>query len=237
MLTYDPDVVRRSLNFQPEPHTHMAITKPAVDWYFDYISPFAYLQSERLDELRAIADVTPRPVLFAGLLKAHGQLGPAEIPAKRVFTYRHTIWLAERQGIPITYPDGHPFNSLPLLRATLAAQCSWDFVHAAFRFVWQQGQLPDNTDALHKLLADHGLTADALSTQSVKDGLKNGTDAAIEAGVFGVPTAIIGNELFWGTDAFAMLTEYVGNPDLLKTPQMRRVSALPAAARRPGSDR
>jgi len=206
-----------------------------VDWYFDYISPFAYLQSEQINELRNVAHVTPKPILFAGLLNHYGQLGPAEIPGKRVFTYRHTLWLARRQGIPMTYPEGHPFNSLPLLRATLAADCSWDFIHAAFRFVWQHGQLPSNTDAFAALLAEHNLDADALATADVKNALKDGTGAATEAGVFGVPTAVVRNELFWGSDAFTMLKEYLDDPQLLESPEMRRVSALPAAVHRPRS--
>ena len=87
-----------------------------VDWYFDFISPFAYLQSEQLALLGPKTRVRYRPVLFAGLLAAHEHKGPAEIPRKRAFTYRFASWQAKRLGIPFKMPHEHPFNPLPLLR-------------------------------------------------------------------------------------------------------------------------
>ena len=115
----------------------------AADWYFDFISPFAYLQSERLASLSPGIRIRYRPVLFAGLLGAHGQKGPAEIAAKRVFTYRFVVWQARKLGIPIKFPHEHPFNPLPLLRLAIACDCAPAAVHRIFRFVWRDGRLPD----------------------------------------------------------------------------------------------
>ena len=67
---------------------------PNADWYFDFVSPFSYLQCEQLPTLERSIRVRYRPVLFAGLLKAYAHKGPAEIPAKRRFTYRHVVWQA-----------------------------------------------------------------------------------------------------------------------------------------------
>ena len=75
-----------------------------VDWFFDFISPFAYLQSEQLAALGPRVRVRFRPVLFAALLAANGQKGPAEIARKRVFTYRFAVWQAKRQGIVLKMP-------------------------------------------------------------------------------------------------------------------------------------
>ena len=94
-----------------------------ADWYFDFVSPFAYLQSEQLASLAPRITVRYKPVLFAGILGAHGQLGPAEIPAKRAFTYRFVLWQAKRLGIPLKLPHEHPFNPLPLLRLAIACDC------------------------------------------------------------------------------------------------------------------
>jgi 2-hydroxychromene-2-carboxylate isomerase len=58
-----------------------------ADWYFDFISPFAYLQSEQLHRLQPLVQIRYRPVLFAGLLKHWGNKGPAEVLPKRQFTY------------------------------------------------------------------------------------------------------------------------------------------------------
>ncbi len=63
----------------------------SADWYFDFVSPFSYLQCEQLPQLEQTIRVRYRPVLFAALLKAHASLGPAEIPAKRRFTYRFVV--------------------------------------------------------------------------------------------------------------------------------------------------
>ena len=113
------------------------------DWYFDFISPFAYLQSEQLQKLAPFVRLRYRPVLFAGLLKHWGQKGPAEIDPKRQFTFEFCIWQAERLGIPFKMPPLHPFNPLALLRLATAADSRPEIVHAIFRFVWQDGRLPD----------------------------------------------------------------------------------------------
>ena len=116
---------------------------PSADWYFDFVSPFAYLQSEQLASLGPRVAVRYRPVLFAGLLEATGQKGPAEIAAKRTFTYRFVVWQAKRLGVPLKFPPEHPFNPLPLLRLALACDCEPRAVQRIFRFVWRDGRLPD----------------------------------------------------------------------------------------------
>ena len=77
-------------------------------WYFDFISPFAYLQLARFSELPKSLELTLKPVLFGSLLKHWGQLGPAEIPSKRRFVYRFFQWNADRLGIPFVMPPCHP---------------------------------------------------------------------------------------------------------------------------------
>lgn len=72
-----------------------------IDFYLDFISPYAYLAFEALPRaLQGLShEVTYRPILFAGLLKDHGQLGPAEIGPKRDWTYRQVLWQAREHGI------------------------------------------------------------------------------------------------------------------------------------------
>ena len=160
-----------------------------VDWYFDFVSPFAYLQSEELGSLPPRVAVRYRPVLFAGLLGANGQKGPAEIPAKRAFTYRFCLWRAKSLGIPLRFPPEHPFNPLPLLRLAIACDSTADAVHRIFRFVWRDGRLPDLPIEWAELAGSLGVPdADArIATAEVKDELRRNTDEAIARGVFGVP--------------------------------------------------
>lgn len=207
---------------------------PTVDWYFDFISPFAYLQSEMLDRLGPKVRIRYRPVLFAGLLAAHGHKGPAEIPGKREFTYRFAYWQARKLGIPFKMPHEHPFNPLPLLRLAIACDCAPDAVHRIFRFVWRDGRLPDLPIEWAELVNDLRLP-DAqrrIEDPDVKDALRRNTDEAIARGVFGVPTLAIGKELFWGADATAMAADWLAAGGMFTDPEYARLSTLPIGATR-----
>ena len=205
-----------------------------ADWYFDFVSPFAYLQSEQLTALAPRITLRYRPVLFAGLLAAGGQKGPAEIPSKRAFTYRFCIWQARRQGIALRFPPEHPFNPLPLLRLAIACDCAPAAIHRIFRFVWRDGRLPDLPIEWAELAGELGVPdADRrIASSEVKDALRRNTDEAISRGVFGVPTLAIGTELFWGADATMMAADYVAAGCRFTDPEYARVAALPVGAQR-----
>jgi 2-hydroxychromene-2-carboxylate isomerase len=207
---------------------------PSADWYFDFISPFSYLQSERLATLGPRVAIRYRPVLFAALLDANGHKGPAEIPGKRAFTYRFVVWQARRMGIPLKFPHEHPFNPLRLLRLAIACDCRADAVQRIFRFVWRDGRLPDLPIEWAELTHDLGVAdADArIADAEVKDALRRNTDEALVRGVFGVPTIAIGSELFWGADATDMARDYIAAGCRFDDPEYARVSALPTGATR-----
>lgn len=207
---------------------------PSVDWYFDFISPFAYLQSERLATLGPNVRVRYRPILFAAILEANRHKGPAEIPAKRSFTYRFCVWQAKALGIPFKFPHEHPFNPLPLLRLALACDAAPDAVHRIFRFVWRDGRLPDLPIEWAELIDELAVPdADArIASPEVKEALRRNTDEAIARGVFGVPTIAIGTELFWGADATAMARDYLAAGARYDDPEYARVSSLPVGVMR-----
>ncbi len=205
-----------------------------ADWYFDFISPFAYLQSEQLSLLGSKVRIRYRPVLFAGILAALDHKGPAEIARKRVFTYRFAVWQARKLGIPFKMPPEHPFNPLPLLRLAIACDSSADAVQRIFRFVWRDGRLPDLPIEWAELVHDLRLP-DAqrrIAEADVKEELRRNTDEAIARGVFGVPTLAIGDELFWGADATQMAADYVAAGQRWTDPEYERVASLPIGAAR-----
>jgi 2-hydroxychromene-2-carboxylate isomerase len=206
----------------------------AADWYFDFISPFAYLQSERLASLAPAIRIRYRPVLFAGLLEAHGQKGPAEIAAKRLFTYRFVVWQAARLRIPIKFPHEHPFNPLPLLRLAIARDCAPEAIHRIFRFVWRDGRLPDLPIEWAELAHDLGVpdAHSRIADPEVKDALRRNTEEAIARGVFGVPTLAIGDALFWGLDATEMARDYAAAGCRFTDPEYARVASLPEGVQR-----
>jgi 2-hydroxychromene-2-carboxylate isomerase len=188
-----------------------------ITFYLDFISPYAYLAFEHLPQaLQGLSySVSYRPVLFAGLLKHHGQLGPAEIAPKRDWTYRQVLWLAHSKGIALQMPATHPFNPLALLR--LATACSTSFetgspnryvCETVFRHVWQGGA--DAADAQRlEALAQQLAAQHHVQVEEAKVLLKNSTDEAVSKGVFGVPAFEVDGKIFWGLDALPMLRDYL----------------------------
>lgn len=208
-------------------------TPPRLVWYFDIISPYAALAVPEIAELCDRHDVVFRPVLFAGLLKAFGHLGPAEIPAKRTQTYRMVQWIADERGIPFRAPPAHPFNPLALLRLLCVRDLTVADAAAAFHLVWGEGRDPQSAETAAALADALGVPVAAASDPAVKDRLRSNTEAAVAAGVYGVPTLAIGEELFWGLDAMPMARAYLADPGLFESGEMARVSNLPMATERP----
>lgn len=200
-----------------------------ASWYFDLISPFSYLHLKQFHRLPADLEIEYVPVLFAGMLKHWENKGPAEVPPKRIYMYKHLIWLAGRLGIPFRMPPSHPFNSLHGLRLLIAAGPTRQHVETAFDMVWQEGrdlQEPKGLEELARRLHIKDAQA-ALADEQVKIRLKTSTDAAISRGVFGVPSLLIGETLFWGQDSLEMMLDYLKDPGLFSSAEMRRVSELP----------
>jgi 2-hydroxychromene-2-carboxylate isomerase len=191
-----------------------------IDFWFDPISPYAYLAFERLPEaLEGLSySVSYRPILFAALLKHWEHKGPAEIEPKRAWTFRQVQWLAHRSGVPIETPARHPFNPITLSRLAWATApegatpsryaCATILAH-----VWQGGgadaEDPSRLAALRERLAPRRDPA----SEPVKQMLREATEAAIGQGIFGVPTSGVDGRLFWGLDALPMLAGYLrGDP-------------------------
>jgi 2-hydroxychromene-2-carboxylate isomerase len=206
---------------------------PAAIWHFDVISPFAWLALGETEELGRQMPIIMRPILFAGLLKHWGQLGPAEIGPKRLHTYRLCVFEAERRGVPFRFPPAHPFNPLRALRLL----CALDAAPAAIRLVmgriWRDGRDIADEGVWTELCRDLGVDdSDALiEATGAKERLRLNTEAAIASRVFGVPTLELGGELFWGVDAMPMARAYLANPALFASGEMKRVGELPGFGR------
>jgi 2-hydroxychromene-2-carboxylate isomerase len=190
-----------------------------ITFYFDVISPYAFLAFEKLPEaLQGIShQVSYRPVLFGAILQHHGQLGPAEIAPKRVWTYQQIQWLAKEQGTALRMPASHPFNPLQLLRLAVACgqggACNRYTAETLFRHVWQANlgdagaQDAASTPRLQELIA-WLKPARGIDDAAVKAELKSNTEAALAHGVFGVPSYALDGQMFWGLDALPMLRQY-----------------------------
>lgn len=185
-----------------------------ITFYLDFISPYSHLAFEKLPEaLTGLSySVTYRPVLLGALLRHHKLLGPAEVPAKRSWTYRHVQWLGQAHGVDLQMPAVHPFNPLPLLRLAIACAGGEDpnryVCETLLRHVWLGGGDavdPQRLQALREQLAPPCAPEDEV----VKTRLRTNTDEAIAAGVFGVPSCVVDGRLFWGYDSLPMLRRYL----------------------------
>lgn len=190
-----------------------------LTFYLDFISPYAYLAFEAMPKaLHGCSyQVRYQPILFGALLQHHGQLGPAEFAPKRDWTYRQVMWLAKSHGVPLDMPASHPFNPIPLLRLALAAGGvdglpNRRVCERIFHHVWRGAEQAADPMRLAALQDQLTLTRDPQS-EDVKAHLKALTDAALQAGVFGVPTFALNGKLFWGLDALPMVREsLLGDP-------------------------
>jgi 2-hydroxychromene-2-carboxylate isomerase len=197
------------MNTVPEPSV--------VTFYFDPVSPYAWLASKAIERIEAAgAQVMFQPVLFAALLDAHGNVGPAEVPAKRRYIFRDVMREAARAGLRFAGPPGHPFNPLLALRMCLALSRQDErrkFALAVMRACWEDGDDVSNADVLLRVAARCGLDGPALHGAAQQGAnkmlLAADTELAIADGVFGVPTFRVGDELFWGADRIGALLHHL----------------------------
>ncbi len=207
---------------------------PAADWYFDFLSPFSYLQLTQFERLPPDLEITLRPVLFAGLLGHWKHRGPAEIPLKRVHTYRWCHWYAERHGIPFRMPPAHPFNPLRPLRLAIARGSEAALVRTIFDAVYAEGRDLSRDREWHALTTRLAIPdADALiADPAVKTALRDNTEEAVQRGVFGVPTFAVCGEIFWGVDSTDLVLDFLDDPVRFKSGEFARIADLPIAQAR-----
>jgi 2-hydroxychromene-2-carboxylate isomerase len=203
-------------------------------WYFDIVSPFAYLHLKRLGELHPALALEFVPVLFAGLLKHWENKGPAELAPKRLHTYRSCVWTASQLGIPFRLPPRHPFNPLHGQRLLVALGAPRAAVEAAYDFVWGEGRdLAAEWPLLCKRVGiSETHAATLIADPAVKQKLMDNTAQAAAQGVFGVPTLEFRGQCFWGSDAIAWANAYVADPAMFDAGEMKRAAEIEIGAAR-----
>jgi 2-hydroxychromene-2-carboxylate isomerase len=222
----------------------LRVSAPEVRFLFDFLSPYSYLAWTQVHATveRAGATVEPVPVLLAALLNAHGQKGPAEISPKRVYIFKDVYRRAHRLGLSLSVPPTHPFNPLLALRAAslpAPAPVRRRFIDALFAATWGGGRGVEGPAEVAAAAAAAGLDGAALvseaETPAAKARLRQQTEEALAAGAFGVPTMLVGDELFWGFDALEHVEAYLRGEDPLAqaspNPLAQWVAISPSATR------
>jgi 2-hydroxychromene-2-carboxylate isomerase len=219
----------------------MAPSRRSVKFYFDPVSPYSWLAARQLERLDATgAEVDVQPILFAAVLQAHGTKGPAEIASKRAYTMRDVLRIAARLGLPISGPPTHPFNPLRALRMCIAIDDAAQrrrFGIALLEGAWERGVDLTDDAMLIELAMSCELPGETLLSRAndgaIKQRLVDATQSAVAAGVFGVPTFAVGDELFWGEDRIdALLWRMQGHT--IDESLLASVLARPASAVRRG---
>jgi 2-hydroxychromene-2-carboxylate isomerase len=182
--------------------------------------------------------VIVRPVLFAALLDHHGNVGPAEIPSKRLHTFRDVVRTASALGLPLEGPPAHPFNPLLALRAASAVDdddAQRRLMVALMDAAWAEGRDLERREVVSDVAARVGLDGAHLLERAgdpvIKQRLRERTEDAIARGVFGVPSFVIEGEIFWGSDRIdALLRRLRGTRT--DEDKLARMLARPASATR-----
>ena len=206
-----------------------------IDFYFDFLSPYAHLAFEALpQQLAGVSHrVAYKPILFAALLQKHGQRGPAEIDGKRDWTYRQVLWQAHAHGIRLDLPQAHPFNPLALLRLAMACggrEPNRQICETIFHHVWHGGAAADDAARLHALAQSLAPARDPQS-DAVKADLRANTDAALALGLFGVPSFVVDDHVFWGFDALPMLRAFLDGDPWFDTAWSQAAKVTPGVRR------
>jgi 2-hydroxychromene-2-carboxylate isomerase len=229
----------------PDPGTEQssASTPRAIRFYFDYESPNAYLAWTQLPKLaeRQGCAIEAVAVLYAGLLEAHGQLGPGEVPAKSRWMTKNLARKAAMLKIGLNPPAFMPFNPLLALRVSLVPverAEQWAIIDALFKAVWVRGLHVSEPAVVERVANEIDLDGAAFVRHAqdpeIKSRLRRQTDEAISHGVFGVPSMLVGDELFWGYDDFPHLESFLMGRDPLDPEQWLKwsVPVRPSSVRR-----
>lgn len=218
----------------------------ALTFYFDFVSPYAYLGWKQIADVaeRHGRTLNAKAILFAAMLNHHGQKGPAEIPAKRIYTFKNVIRMAHFNGLTIKPPPAHPFNPLLALRAVstpMADSQQHALIDAIFDVVWRGAEIEKSRDVTDpkviaalatKIGLDGAAVVKAASSQEAKDRVKHETENAITKGAFGVPTMIADDELFWGADSIPHLEAHLRGDDPANRERLAMFTEIPVGASR-----
>lgn len=212
-----------------------------IEFWFDYISNNAYLAWSALQAVAARHDceIISQPVVFAGLLNHYDSKGPAELPVKNHWMIRNVLRKARLEGLAIAPPASHPFNPLLSLRATLAITDSAQrnaFISAMFKAIWAEQQNPADEETILRAAQAVGLDGNDLIQDAqdpdIKDALQVQTRVAIRKNLFGVPSMVVDEEMFWGYDDLKYLELYLMGKDPISKAEVRPWLLVKPSAKR-----
>jgi len=179
------------------------------DFYFDFVSPYSFLAHKEIRKIENKAKIKIRykPILLGGLHNLHGIKAPAFIPAKAKHMIRDCKFIAEKNNVRFKFNSYFPIRSLNLMRGVLVAEednIKNYYIDNIFNSIWQDGLNMNDENIIQKVLKNFNVNPKTFflrsTSSSIKDSLKKKTNEAYEKSIFGAPTFVSNNKIFWGQD-------------------------------------
>ena len=179
------------------------------EFYFDFASPYAFLAHEQIKKIEKENSIQVKymPILLNGLLKLAGIKANMDIPIKGKYMIKDCKLCAEKNNIDFKFNNYFPIVTLNLMRCVLIAEkkgFAKIFINKVYDSIWKDGLNLNDQSIVHKLIKNLDLNPEIFLTESIdqnnKDELRKRTDEAFEKGVFGSPSFIVNNKIFWGQD-------------------------------------
>ena len=181
----------------------------SFEFYFDFASPYTFLAHKKIKKIEKENTIKIKymPVLLGGLLKLAGIKANVDIPIKGKYMVRDCKLLAEKNNIEFHFNSYFPINTLDLMRCVLVAEkkgFTQKFIDKFFDAIWKEGLNLNDRSVLENLLRSFNNNPNVLLIDAIhpsnKDELKKRTETAHKKGIFGTPSFIINDKIFWGQD-------------------------------------
>ena len=181
----------------------------SFDFYFDFISPYSFLAHKEIIKIekKNSVKIKYKPILLGGLHNLHGIKAPAFIPAKAKHMIRDCKLIAEKNKIKFKFNSYFPIRSLNLMRGVFVAEeddYKSYYIDTIFNAIWQDGLNMNDENVIEKILKNLNVNPKTFllrsASSSIKDSLRKRTNEAYEKGIFGAPSFVSNNKIFWGQD-------------------------------------
>ena len=181
----------------------------SFDFYFDFISPYSFLAHKEVKKIekKNSIKIKYKPILLGGLHNLHGIKAPAFIPAKAKHMIRDCKLIAEKNKIEFKFNSYFPIRSLNLMRGVLVAEednLKSYYIDNIYNSIWQDGLNMNDENIIQKVIKNLNVNPKTFllrsSSSSIKESLKKKTNEAYEKSIFGAPTFVVNNKIFWGQD-------------------------------------
>ena len=181
----------------------------SFDFYFDFISPYSFLAHKEIIKIekKNSVKIKYKPILLGGLHNLHGIKAPAFIPAKAKHMIRDCKLIAEKNKIKFKFNSYFPIRSLNLMRGVFVAEednYKSYYIDSIFNAIWQDGLNMNDENIIQKILKNLNVNPKTFllrsASSSIKELLRKKTNEAYEKGVFGAPSFVANNKIFWGQD-------------------------------------